>query len=240
MNTFAKQVFDQGFCVLEALYDENECQEMISILNNSWERKGKLETDSQFGVMLHPALKYAPELAPFYAKQETIDVMRAVLDDEVQMTHSGALLIDHTRDFCTWHCHLNGDIPDQWHAKPKEHRGQVDRLLCNVYLHGSNADVGQLLVYPRTTNNEWDRPFDACDSEWQGQQVLEFPAGSAVIFDTALWHAARKPTKSGYRFLFGGHYQGRHNLTSHREDNYYEGPEIEKYRSEIPLFASLL
>ncbi|MBT3601659.1 MAG: hypothetical protein HOE48_07445 [Candidatus Latescibacteria bacterium] len=71
------------------------------------------------------------------------------------------------------------------------------------------------------------------------QDVLEFPPGSAVIFDVALWHAARQPTKPGVRYLWGGHYQGMHNLTSHREDNWYAGTEIEKFRSEIPAFAAL-
>jgi hypothetical protein len=219
---------------------EGEREEIISILRNAWEREAKPEMGGRFGCVFHPGLKYAPEIAPFYAKPEAITVMRTVVADVVRMAHSGVLLIDETRDFCAWHCHLNGDTSNQWESKPKGHRGQVDRVLCNIYLHGSNEDVGQLLVFPRKTTDAWVQPSDDFETEWQGQHILEFPPGSAVIFDTALWHAARQPTKSCTRYLFGGHYQRRQNLTPHREDNRHDGPEIEKYRAEIPMFASLV
>ena len=239
MNQYAQQIFEKGYCVLESLYDENECEAIISILCGVWKREGRPKMGGRFGYILHPALKYVPNLAPFYTKREAIDVMRCVFDDEVRMAHSGALLMDETRDFCMWHAHLNGDKFTRWYPKPEDHRGQVDRVLCNVYLHGSNQDVGQLLVYPRKTAETWERPFSDVEIEWPNQQVLEFPPGSAVIFDVALWHAARRPTKPGIRYLWGGHYQGMSNLAPHREDNWYNGPEIEKYRADIPAFASL-
>ncbi|HIB89983.1 TPA: hypothetical protein EYO57_22835 [Candidatus Poribacteria bacterium] len=60
-----------------------------------------------------------------------------------------------------------------------------------------------------------------------------------MIFDTALFHAARRPTELGHRYIWGGHYQGKNNLTRHREDNWFQSSVIEQYRKDNPLFASL-
>ena len=237
-SKLAQQVYDQGYCLLEGFFSTKNREEIIQILYQVWVDNGKPSMAGQFGYVLHPVLEFATDLAPFYAQPEIVDLLAEILQDEVRLAHSGAILCDETRSFCDWHCHLNGDRFNQWYPKPKNHHG-VDRLLCNVYLHGSNSTTGELLVYPRKITDSWDMPFDDLLIEWQGQKIITCPPGSAVIFDTALFHAARRPTETGHRYIWGGHYQGKSNLTRHREDNWFQSSLIEKHRRNNPLFASL-
>ena len=237
-SKLVQQVFDTGYCVLEGFFGQQAREQIVSVLQQVWTDAECPSMGGVFGFVLHPLLKFAPELAPFYAQAEIIDLMAEVLQDEVRLAHSGAILCDETRSFCHWHCHLNGDRFNQWYPKRKNHHG-VDRLLCNVYLHGSDQATGELLVWPRKTTDSWQKAFDDLLNEWNGQAVVACPPGSAVIFDTALFHAARRPTQAGHRYIWGGHYQGKNNLTSHREDNWFESSLIEQYRQDYPLFASL-
>ncbi|NKB65581.1 MAG: hypothetical protein GKR89_00845 [Candidatus Latescibacteria bacterium] len=239
MTEQAQQVFEQGYTVLEAVYSPTECVQIERILLESWERDGNRSMGGVFGCIFHPALKYAPELAPFYGREEIVKVMREVLDDEVCLAHSGALLANQARQFCGWHCHLNRDQADKPYDKPAGYGRRVERLLGNVYLHGSNEKVGQLLVWKRRVTEDWDLPRPDRQAEWEGQTVVECPPGSIVIFDTALWHAARPPQEPCLRIIWGGHYTGKTCTVPHREDNWFDGAELEPYRQSNAVFASL-
>ena len=237
-SKLAQQVYDRGYCVLEGFFSTEIRDEIIQTLYQVWIDAGQPSMGGRFGYVLHPVLEFASDLAPFYAQSEIVDLLAEILQDEVRLAHNGAILCDETRSFCDWHCHLNGDRFNRWYPKP-ETQHSVDRLLCNVYLHGSSSAMGELLVYPRKITDSWDTPFDDLLTEWQGQKIVTCPPGSVVIFDTALFHAARRPTELGHRYIWGGHYQGKNNLTRHREDNWFQSSVIEQYRKDNPLFASL-
>jgi hypothetical protein len=97
----------RGYCVLESVYGENERRQIRRILTDAWQRASEPPMGGRFGFVMHPLLKYAPEMAPYYLKNEILDLLALVLQDEVRLAHSGALLCDETRDFCDWHYHLN-------------------------------------------------------------------------------------------------------------------------------------
>ena len=140
-SKLAQQVYDQGYCLLEGFFSTKSRETIIQILYQVWVNNGKPSMAGQFGYVLHPVLEFAPDLAPFYAQQEIVDLLAEILQDEVRLAHNGAILCNETRRFCDWHCHLNGNQFNQWYPKPENHQG-VDRLLCNVYLHGSNSATG--------------------------------------------------------------------------------------------------
>lgn len=230
-------IYARGYCVLEAVYSAGECDEIRRILNAVWQHSGQPAMGGRFGFVLHPLLKYAPEMASFYLKEDVLEVLSLVLQDDVKLAHSGALICDETRDFCDWHYHRDErDEETMWNTARSEHLNYFDRVLCNVYLDGSNDEVGPLVAYPRQLSAPWGPPSTERQGNWPGQEIVYCPPGSAVIFDTALFHAARQPQKKGRRYLFGGHYQGRHNTTPHREDNRYDGPEMDAYKKEHALF----
>jgi hypothetical protein len=239
MTELARQVYEQGYCVMEGVYSAQECVEMEDVLVDAWRRDERDTMGGVFGSVFHPLLKYAPDMAPFYDRPDVVSVIGEVLQDDVCLAHSGALLADETRQFCGWHVHLNGDQYNRWEPKPDDYGRQVERVLGNVYVHGSNETTGELLVYPRRVTDPWDAPHDELSTEWDDQDVLTCPPGSVVIFDTALWHAARAPSQPCRRFLWGAHYSRMGDPKPHREDNWHDSPEIQAHRAKYETFASL-
>ena len=159
--------------------------------------------------------------------------------DDVNLAHSGALLMDETREFCRWHNHDGEDLDAAatWSLGRSKALGFVDRLLCNVYVDGSTDENGPLVVWPRKLADPWAPPTLQQDGDWEGQTVVRMPPGSAVVFDQALFHSARPPTaRSVRRYIFGGHYTGWHNRRRHREDNAYApSDELRRFEEARPL-----
>ena len=127
MTEQLEEVLEHGYTVLESVYTPTDCAEIERILLDSWKRDGKRSMGGDFGCVFHPVLKYAPDLAPFYGRKEVVNVMREVLDDEVCLAHSGALLANEGRQFCEWPCHLNGNQSNGAYEKPAEYGHRVER-----------------------------------------------------------------------------------------------------------------
>ena len=59
-----------------------------------------------------------------------------------------------------------------------------------------------------------------------------------MIFDVRLAHGIRRPAGPCCRLLWGGHFQGRHNLAPHREDqDHSEIAELRRFAEFPTLFA---
>jgi hypothetical protein len=127
-----------------------------------------------------------------------------------------------------------------WDKERIPQRDSIERILEGVYVEGSNAAIGPLVVLPRRYNDPLSEPAGEYTEEWPGQMDVEAPPGSAVIFDTALWHTARRGNQPGIRHLFGAHYQGWSNPTPHPEDNTCDGPLIEPHKRTNAALRSLL
>ena len=241
MPTPRQSVLEKGYVVLERVYSEQDCREMRAIFREVWERSGKPGTGSTFGFVMHPVLKYAPELARFYARQDVVDALTDVFQDAPRLAHSGALMSDSSRNFTDWHYHRS-DIYDAhaWNPARTDRPAGIERVLGNIYVDGSNDDLGPLLLYPRRIDDVLAPPHTARTGDWPGQTVLYAPPGSMVIFEQSVWHAARPARTNGLRHLFGGHYQAWSNPTPHREDNHYDGEDLQRYKTELPLFKSLV
>ena len=99
----ARQVSECGFCILEGVYDDGECEQMRSLYADGSVRLGGI-TAAAPRLVFHPLLELAPELAPFFANQSLIDTMAAVFQDDVRLAHSGAAVNDNA----LWHCSRAG------------------------------------------------------------------------------------------------------------------------------------
>jgi hypothetical protein len=231
----ARQVSECGFCILEGVYDDGECEQMRSLFADGSVRLGGI-TAAAPRLVFHPLLELAPELAPFFANQSLIDTMAAVFQDDVRLAHSGAAVNDNALSspvLTTWHNHYHWDLPPGGLQ-----RERPERLLCNIYVDGTSTRLGPLVVLPRGLNDPLDAPGPV-DEDWEGQVEVKVPPGSAVLFDTALWHCSRAGT-AGLRHLWGGHYQGWGNATAHVEDNSADNPTLNRYIDEVPLLKGLL
>jgi len=234
IETKAQQVYEQGFCVLESVYNADEIAEAHRLLDGYWQEVGSPKLEG-FGMGIHPLAEKVPEIIPLFGKQIVVDVMRTVLRDEVHLVHTGARLSNEDSAAAIgWHHHYG------WDSTGITQRDTIERILGGVYPDGSNEEFGNLIVLPRAYNDPITQPSDDMVAEWPGQLVVEAPPGSVVIFDTALWHTARRGTKPGMRHLFGAHYQGWSTPTPHPEDNTCDVPLIEPHKRDNAALRSLL
>ena len=105
MHPLAADVLRQGYCVLPGVYTPEECAAIRRELDGAYEREKRSSRGGQFGCVFHPLLDSAPQMVRFYLKSEVLDVLKCILQDDVNLAHTGALLMDETRQPCQWHNH---------------------------------------------------------------------------------------------------------------------------------------
>lgn len=232
----ASDVNEYGYCVLESVYNEDECRQMRAALESLCDERGGLTPDIAYRSF-HPFLQLRPEMGPFFGKAEVVETMAEVLQDDVRLVHSGGRVSGgYVKPIMVpWHHHYSWEIPPGG-----LNRDQPERILCNIYVDGSIPEVGQLVVLPRGLNDPIDQPFQDKWVDWPGQMVVYAPPGSVVIFDTALWHTAKRGTQPGNRHLCGGHYQGWHNPKPHHEDNNSDSPGLAPYKPDLSVLRRLI
>ncbi|MBI4530511.1 MAG: phytanoyl-CoA dioxygenase family protein [Candidatus Latescibacteria bacterium] len=232
----AREVNERGYCILEAVYNEDECQRMRVALESLCDERGGLTPDIAHRTF-HPFLPLRPEMGPFFAKVEVVETITEVLQDDVRFAHSGGRVSgEYPKPFMMpWHNHYSWEIPPGG-----LNRSKPERIICNIYVDGSTPEVGQLVVLPRSLNDPIDQPFQDQWVDWPGQTVVYAPPGSVVIFDTALWHTAKRGNRPGYRHLCGGHYQGWHNTKPHHEDNNSDSPGLAQYKRDLSVLHRLI
>ena len=236
LKSKADQVSEQGYCVIESVYDEHECIQIRAIFKELCHKKGGFSNE-QSTISFHPLLEWGPEMAPFYAKPILVDLMAEVFNDDVRLAHSGAAVFNNTLVspvLTGWHNHYSWKI-----SETGLQRHNPERVLCNVYVDGTMPDVGPLIVLPRSLNTSIHNEGEA-NAEWTGQETVSIPPGSAVIFDTAVWHCSRRGNSNELRHLWGGHYQGWNNPTPHPEDNIAKNSTVAAYKNQFPLLKKLL
>ncbi len=230
----AREVYEQGFCILESIWSEKECRAAQQVLHRIWQSSGSPAMHG-WGWGVHPLLPRAPELASQFAKPEMIDVMAEVMRDDVRLVHTGARYSDNTSaPSIGWHEHYS------WDVSGLAGRDRIERLLGGCYVTGTRSPYGPLIVYPRKLNDPLDQPFPDKLGDWPGQIVVEVPPGSSVIFDTALWHNAKVGTAAGIRYGWGGHFHGWSEDRVHPEDNDCDPPEVKDMKQAHPAFARLV
>ena len=236
LKSKARDVIERGYCVLESVYDDREQEQMRVIFKQLCADKDGFSSE-QPTISFHPLLEWGPKMAPFFAKAVVVDAMAEVFQDDVRLAHSGAAVFNNAlvgETLTNWHVHYAWDIPPTGLQ-----RENPERVLCNIYVDGSSSHIGPLIVLPRGLNDSVDPKGDV-GAEWEGQVEVVVPPGSAVIFDTAVWHCSKRGNSSKLRHLWGGHYQGWGNPTPHPEDNTAENPTVAACKAELPILRGLL
>ena len=236
LKSKAREVSERGYCLIESAYDEKECDQIRTVFKELREKRGGLSTE-QTSMGFHPLLELGPEMAPFYEKSILVEAMAEVLQDDVRLAHTGAAVFSNAPSqpiLTTWHDHYAWEIPPT--GLQREH---PERILCGVYVDGSDREIGPLIVLPRQLNDSVEAKGDG-DAVWEGEEEVVMPPGTAVIFDTAVWHCSRRGTSRGPRHIWGGHYQGWSNPTTHPEDNSADNPVVNEHRDKLPLLRAML
>ncbi len=230
----AREIYEQGFCVLPAVYNADECRRMIEIMDAHWRDRGSPPLEN-FGFNIHPMMPQTPDIAPFLDQPLVIETTRETLRDDVRLVHLGARMSDRqSAERIEWHNHY------AWDAASIPRRERIERVLWGIYVDGSNAEAGPLIALPRQFIQPLHAPLGELSAAWPGEVEVSAPPGSVVIFDTALWHAARRGSKATMRHLWGCHVQGWNDDRTHPEDNLCDVPEIAEYKRTHPTLRSLV
>ena len=236
LKSKAREVKERGYCLIESAYNEKECDQIRTVFKELREKRGGFSAE-QTSMGFHPLLELGPEMAPFYEKSILVDAMAEVLQDDVRLAHTGAAAFNNSPTqpiLTTWHDHYAWEIPPT--GLQREH---PERILCGAYVDGSDREIGPLIVLPRQLNDSVEAKGDG-DAVWEGEEEVVMSPGTAVIFDTAVWHCSRRGTSKGPRHIWGGHYQGWSNPTPHPEDNSADNPVVNEYRDKLPLLRAML
>ena len=204
------EIQERGFCSLDALFSPSECADMRKGLQGYWREQGAPPMKG-FGFNIHPMQPKLPELGRHLVHPAIMEVLREAFNEDAKILHVGARMSDEHCDAAIgWHIHYS------WDASNIPARRRCERLLAGIYVDGSSTEMGPLTAIPRRINDPIGEQPDGNDAR---EIHVEAPPGSVVIFDTALWHRAKRGSQSGVRHLFGAHYQPKSNMRPHPEDN---------------------
>ena len=89
----ASQVSEQGYCVIESVYDDGECQQIRMIFEELCRGKDGFSPE-QSTISFHPLLEWGPEMVPFYAKSILVDIIAEILDDDVRLAYIGVAIFN--------------------------------------------------------------------------------------------------------------------------------------------------
>ena len=119
----AHEVCEQGYSVLDAVFDADECQQMRELMDRPCEEAGGFSQERP-SMGFHPLLHWAPDLAPFYAHPAISDIGGEMLQDDARLALPGSLIVDTQYvgpNITGWHHHhkdweLPGASPYAWRS----------------------------------------------------------------------------------------------------------------------------
>ena len=115
LKSKARDVIEHGYCVLESVYDDRECEQMRGIFKQLCADKNGFSSE-QPTISFHPLLEWGPKMAPFFAKAVVVDAMAEVFQDDVRLAHSGAAVFNNAlvgETLTNWHVHYAWEVPRQ-------------------------------------------------------------------------------------------------------------------------------
>lgn len=234
-QTKAAQAFqERGYLLLTSVFATTECDRMADLFDAHWVSRGRPPLHG-FGMAIHPLLQHIPEMAPYYARPQILDALADILDGQPRLMHTGARVSDEQSDArLGWHEHYS------WDRAGLLSRRHTERVLFGCYVRGLSDQTGPLVVIPRKLNDRIMPCPVTSNNQWPGEIPVLAPPGSVVIFDTALWHAARRGTAPDKRYLWGAHCQSIAENRPHPEDNSADNPLVEAFKRSDPRLRAFI
>jgi hypothetical protein len=236
VNTFQHtcELYENGWTVLPGYFDSSDCVQMRSIMDGYWKSAGSPPLEAgAFGFAIHPMMPRVPEMARFLDVPEAVEILSEALRDEARLVHLGARISGpQSAQRIGWHNHY------AWNEENLPQRDHIERMLTAVYVDGTTPESGCLIAHPRRFNDPQGANPGSLANPAEARVIA--PAGSIVIFDTALWHDAERGTGVGLRRLWGTHFQGWSDTRAHPEDNEVDAAEVAAYKRQNPHFRALV
>ncbi len=244
-----QDLIDRGYTVFERAYSPEEVAYLRGLLISGWERMGSPALRASppvrpipeaeigpAGIVFHKLFMLDADIAPRLFKPRIMSVLRAVLGDEMRLELPAGVLSDDSRPFFDWHTHIDG-VDDAYlnNQRSFEQYHQSQRVTHLLYLDDIGAGSGQLLVYPRAVTDPTTPPFNTRLESWEGEVVIECPAGSVVVIEQCTWHAARRKVSPGIRAFIGSYFR-----SGSAPETPFADATLKDWRGDDALFASLV
>ena len=84
---------EQGYSVIESLFDEDECQVMREVMDKPCAEEGGFSPERP-SMGFHPLFHWAPDMAPFYAHPAISEIGSEMLQDDARLALPGSLIVD--------------------------------------------------------------------------------------------------------------------------------------------------
>jgi len=243
-----KQLREEGYCVFESAYSDEEVDYFKHTLLDAWSELGRPSLRANppvkpaddvevgpAGIIFHKLTRRWPEMAERLYKRTIVETMRALMGGLVLELPAG-VLSDATRPFFDWHVHIDG-VDDAYYEnkRPFPRFETSERVTHLLYLDDMTPEMGQLLVYPRRITDPTEPPFDKTLSHWEGAIPIACPRGSVVVLEQCTWHAARRMERKGIRSFVGSYFASGRAETTPLAD-----PELANWEGDDPVFRSVL
>ena len=177
-ETFRKE----GYLIFESLFSPEECEAVKGDIDG-------LETARRSGGS-PPWPVETPHLGPLVSDPRVMEVVEAVMGPGFAFHHLHAVRQNAGAPGVGWH--------QDYEQAPHSNRSHTMVHLF-YYFNGLNGEIGDLLVLPRTQRSIVDNGAlgHLGTAELPGTVVVDsLPPGSAVMVNSALWHA-RRPKPGG-------------------------------------------
>lgn len=208
-----KELREQGWCAFEEMYDGDECRALESRLYSYVEGLDPARL-AGFGATIFALAARDPLMRRELRQARVLPFVSEVLQDQPSLRRTGARISGQmSQERIIWHHHLG------WEAEHLVTRKDFERVLFICYLGGTAADLGGLIVLPRS----FDAPMQAMpETLFQpiaGEVELAYPPGTVVVIDAPVLHSARRGTSDKLRMIFGAHCQAQSLARAHPEDD---------------------
>jgi hypothetical protein len=156
------------------------------------------------GLAVRRLLHMRPRWASNIVRPEVVQALRGALGDDMVLEIAGCVVSDRTRPFFGWHTHVGGIEDGEYRRAGKWPRiDRIQRVMTLTYLQDLDEGFGPMLIYPRKVGEPVEPPQDPDAESWEGQVVLDVPAGSLVAVDECTWHAVRPNRRDELRMFVG-------------------------------------
>jgi hypothetical protein len=172
----------EGYLIFESLLDPEECAAVKADID-------ALEAARRSGGPAPWPVEY-PHLGGLVSDPRVMGLVEAVMGQGFAFHHLHAVRQDAGAPGVNWH--------QDYEQSPQSNRSHTMVHLF-YYFNGLNGEIGDLLVLPRTQKTIVDNGalWHLGTADLPGTLVVDsLPPGSAVLVNSALWHA-RRPKPGG-------------------------------------------
>jgi hypothetical protein len=187
------QVQMSGFCVLKDVIPKAECVTIRQRVLDAVARESANYPDAPKQVGFVPGIiNHEQSFAPYLADERMMKLAGALLGDQLRISFTSAIINQPGNARGAWHADWPFNQRNAGHV-PVPYPDAVFHLTTLWMLSPFGGDNGGTLIVPgshRSSSNPTDGNTFPSETPFPTEQHAHGEAGSVLVFDSRLWHAA--------------------------------------------------